>query len=95
MNSSTLAPLAPVEEQNGLPAIRLAPAEFIGHQRGVEGWPPLELWNLTADIPGHCVGSTVSRQTLLKAGFVVRVIPPPAPEENIVRILTGVNGDRF
>jgi hypothetical protein len=35
-----------------------------------------ELWTLTHDIPGHPEGSTLSRQTLEKAGYSV-----PSPEE--------------
>lgn len=56
-----------------------APATFLGYQKsdspGLE--PPLELWILTADIPGHPEGSTVSRRALEQAGYVV----PPLPEE--------------
>jgi hypothetical protein len=51
-----------------------APAIFIGTQRI---GPPIDLYNLTEDIPGHCKHSTVSRETLEKAGFSV----PPAPQE--------------
>ncbi len=50
-----------------------APATFAGYQEhdspGLQR--PLEIWLLTEDIPGHPVGSTVSRRTLEKAGFVV------------------------
>jgi len=58
----------------------VAPATFLGYQKsddqGLE--QPLELWNLTADIPGHPVSSTVSRLTLEKAGYVV-----PLPLEEL------------
>ena len=60
-----------------------APATFLGYQKlndqGLE--QPLELWTLTADIPGHPVSSTVSRRTLEKAGYVVPLPleEPPAP----------------
>ncbi len=52
-----------------------APATFAGYQKhdspGLQ--QPLEMWILTEDIPGHPVGSTVSRRTLEQAGFV---LPP-------------------
>lgn len=51
-----------------------APAEFIGVQE-MPGGPGFDLYNLTADIPGHPKGSSVSRETLEKAGFTV----PPRP----------------
>jgi len=58
----------------------VAPATFLGYQKlndqGLE--QPLELWTLTADIPGHSVSSTVSRMTLEKAGYVV-----PLPLEKL------------
>ena len=61
----------------------VAPATFLGYQKsddqGLE--QPLELWTLTADIPGHPVSSTVSRLTLEKAGYAVPLPleEPPAP----------------
>lgn len=49
-----------------------APATFVGIQEGIPGKiADIELYNLTQDIPGHPTGSTVSRQTLEKAGFAV------------------------
>lgn len=71
--SGAMAPLPPV-----------APATFLGYQKlddqGLE--QALELWTLTADIPGHPVSSTVSRMTLEKAGYVVPLpleeLPAPA-----------------
>ncbi len=51
-----------------------APAEFVGVQEGIPGnakFPDMELYNLTKDIPGHNAGSTVTRETLEKAGFKV------------------------
>jgi len=71
--SGDTAPLPPV-----------APAIFLGYQKsGDQGLEqPLELWTLTADIPGHPVSSTVSRLTLEKAGYVVPLpleeLPAPA-----------------
>lgn len=48
----------------------LAPAVFIGRQELLDG-DSIELFNLTADIDGHPIDSTVSRQTLERAGFSV------------------------
>ncbi len=60
-----------------------APATFLGYlECDSSGLPQLlELWILTENIPGHPEGSTVSRRTLEKAGFVVPPPPvePPAP----------------
>lgn len=55
----------------------LAPAVFLGVQEGypARGIPDVELWNLTRGIAGHVAGSTVSRQTLERAGFFVPVAP--------------------
>lgn len=49
-----------------------APAEFVGIQEGIPGKiADMELFNLTADIPGHNAGSTVTRKTLEEAGYKV------------------------
>ena len=57
-----------------------APAKFLGIQPGIPGRiPDLELWNLTESIKGHGAGSTVSRQTIEKAGFYL----PPAPKQDV------------
>lgn len=48
-----------------------APAEFVAIQDGFGIVEDFEMWNLTRDIPGHCSGSTVSRQTLEAAGYFV------------------------
>ena len=47
------------------------PATYIGTQTWPAGtpYPSLPLYNLLVDIPGHPVGSTVSLQTLNKAGY--------------------------
>lgn len=47
----------------------LAPATLLGVQEGFGPVPDIELWNLTADIPGYKAGGTVSRGTLIEAGF--------------------------
>ena len=46
-----------------------APAIYAGTQEGFGTIPPFRLYNLTANIPGHPAGSTVSDQTLLAAGY--------------------------
>jgi hypothetical protein len=48
-----------------------APATYCGILEGFDDVPSVELFNLTADIPGHCKESTVSRQTLESAGYFV------------------------
>lgn len=47
------------------------PVKYIGTQHWPAGMPyqPLPLYNLLVDIPGHPVGSTVSLQTLQRAGY--------------------------
>ncbi|MBE7538476.1 MAG: hypothetical protein HS122_08695 [Opitutaceae bacterium] len=57
----------------------IAPAVFHGIQDGFGVFPSIELWNLTANIPGHPEGSTISRQTLEKHGFFV----PAAPLQHV------------
>ncbi len=56
---------APKAEETGKPK---APAELLS-EATEEGFPAT--YNLTEDIPGHPRGSTVSRDTLEKAGFEV------------------------
>lgn len=48
-----------------------APVEFVGIQEGAYPGQEFELYNLTQDIEGHPEGSTVSRETLEKAGYEV------------------------
>lgn len=52
----------------------VAPANFLGWQPAGPGVAPIELWDLTEDIPDHPRHSTVSRATLERAGYWV----PPA-----------------
>ena len=48
----------------------VAPATYCGRMGDAEiGY--VELWDLTADIPNHPVGSTVSETTLRQAGFAI------------------------
>ena len=37
---------------------------------------PLQLWNLTEDIPGHPKGSTLTGDTLMKYGYSVPEVNP-------------------
>lgn len=50
---------------------KAAPATYHGLQRGFDTIKDIELYDLTEDIPGHPEGSTVSRQTLERAGYTV------------------------
>ena len=59
---------------------RLAPAKFIGIQDGFGVFPSIELYNLTARVGIHSVGSSVSRRTLESHGYYV----PPLPVEALV-----------
>ena len=47
------------------------PAKYIGTQHWPAGssYPSLPLYNLLVSIPGHPIGSTVSLQTLNRAGY--------------------------
>ena len=47
------------------------PVKYMGTQHWPASMPyqPLPLYNLLVDIPGHPVGSTVSLQTLQRAGY--------------------------
>ncbi len=50
---------------------RIAPATFGGIQEGFGTIPSQELWHLTEDIQGHPKGSTLTRTTLEKEGYIV------------------------
>lgn len=58
----------------------LFPARWLGWQPML-GQPAIALYNLTAEIPGHPVDSTVSQDTLERAGFVVPPYPEPRPPD--------------
>lgn len=49
----------------------LAPAVYVGPWDCPDLDKRLELWNLTADIPGHCKDSTVTETTLRQAGYAI------------------------
>ena len=51
--------------------MKTAPAIFIGEQEGFRLRPAFALFNLTADIPGHPEGSTVSDVTLTELGYAL------------------------
>lgn len=64
------------------PPLQDAPVVFLGWQDPCgTRTEPIELWNLTQDIPGHSAGSTVSRETLERAGYWVPIAPPLSPKE--------------
>jgi hypothetical protein len=46
----------------------LAPATFTGVMK-LDGLPAIELFNLTKEVAGQPIGSTVSRDTIERAGF--------------------------
>lgn len=54
-----------------------APAKFCGIQDGAGILPSFALYHLTAAIPGHPQGSTVSAQTLERAGYRLPSTPLP------------------
>ena len=56
-----------------------APAHYIGTQEGFGTIKAIDLFNLTAPIPGHPVDSTVSRETLELAGFECPALPTIGP----------------
>lgn len=58
-----------------------APAVHLGDQEQAGGKPPIPLYNLTEDIPGHPKGSTVSGDTLVKEGYDL----PDKPKEALLR----------
>jgi len=51
------------------------PAFYVGLQPGFRHLPAIELYTLIAPVGEHPAGSTVSRQTLEKHGFVVHSRP--------------------
>lgn len=61
----------------------LAPATFHAIQEGIPeaGIKDIELYNLTQDIPGHPKDSTVSRETLEKAGYRIPAEEHTAKED--------------
>jgi len=70
-----------------------APAVFHSIQPPmIPGQQPIELWNLTEDIPGHPKGSTVSRSTLEKAGYIVPSAPAATPSDDEQPDATGAKG---
>lgn len=65
-----------------------APATHLGDQEQAGGKPPIPLYNLHEDIPGHSKGSTVSGDTLTKAGYD---LPDTKPQSDLrSRIMTAL-----
>ena len=63
--------------------MKTAPAIFLGEQSGFgirpgRVHPGFLLFNLTADIPGHPCGSTVSDATLRELGYALPAVPESA-----------------
>lgn len=54
------------------------PAVYLGEQQGWGDQPGFHLYNLTAPIPGHPAGSTVSGDTLTRLGYP---LPNPAQKK--------------
>ena len=54
------------------------PASFLGLQPGYKCRPPLELYTLLVPVGEHPAGSTVSRQTLERHGFLLDADSPVA-----------------
>lgn len=73
------APVPAVEGEAGANS-KIAPATFKAVQEGHGHFPDYELYDLTADIPGHPKGSTVSGDTLKEAGYTIpaKIAPPGA-----------------
>ena len=55
----------------------VAPAYYVGRQKGTRRLDAFDLYNLTQEIPGYVKGSTVSDRTLMTAGFQ---LPPLCSE---------------
>ena len=65
-------------------AVPVAPAYYVGRQKGTHGMDDFDLYNLTEEIPGYVQGSTVSGRTLMAAGFR---LPPCVPIHDHERVL--------
>ena len=61
------------------------PAFYVGIQPGYQNLPPIELYTLVAPVGEHPAGSTVSRQTLEKHGFL------PSPAGTAAKRVAGQN----
>ena len=74
-----------------------APAVFAHWQdRSFIGKPPVAMFNLTADIPGHPKGSTVAAETLVKAGYESHQIYKAGfPFFNLYRVVVIVRGNKL
>ncbi len=54
-----------------------APAIFCGIQQGYGYIPDLELWTLIEPIAGYPAHTTLARQTIEAAGFILPAAPVP------------------
>ena len=59
----------------------VAPAVFVGVQSGFGRVSDFKVFNLAADIAGHPQGSTVSDETLVKAGFALPTCSEITPDQ--------------
>lgn len=64
------------------------PAFYVGIQPGYQNLPPIELYTLVAPVGEHPAGSTVSRQTLEKYGFL------PGTDRLVARRVAAQNKSR-
>ena len=48
-----------------------APVKYLGYQQGFGTVKAAYLYNLTEDIPGHPVGSTLCEETLMALGYEI------------------------
>jgi len=62
--------------QSVVPNVPSMEIVYRGTQKGFEDLPDMPLYDLTVDISGHPIGSTVTRCTLDSSGFV---LPNDAP----------------
>lgn len=68
--------------------VPVAPAYYVGHQKGTRRLDAFDLYNLTQEIPGYVQGSTVSGRTLLAAGFR---LPPCVPNDDHERVVAQID----
>ena len=64
--------------------VPVAPAYYVGRQKGTNGMDDIDFFNLTQTIPGHVQGSTVSGRILKAAGFRLPVCVPNHVHERVL-----------
>lgn len=99
-NASAAEKEARINELTGVPKTgeKPAPVEFQGLQevlkKGGQDQPPLELWGLTEDVPGHPKGSTLTRKTLEDLGYTVPEAPTPGGPKPVEPLAKKSRGKR-